>query len=222
MNIIVISLNRAQERRKRIKEQLDSLDIDAVIMDAVDGESLSNEDKNKKLHLPGGYRYGELFKPGEIGCTMSHINSLKIARENKWNYVIILEDDVVLAEDFEKRIKILFKFLPNNWEHVYLSGIPKKEPSLASMIFPNIINSGFTECTHSMMINSSAYEKIINKLSKFETTTDDIYCDLVMSNNLNSFTYYPFVTYANDGYTYIWNHELKREHKSKKYFKNKI
>jgi glycosyl transferase family 25 len=223
MNIIVISLERAIERRKKIKSQLSALNIDAVIIDAVDGQKLSEEEKNKKIHLPNGYRFGETFKPGEIGCTMSHINALKEAKLRNWPYTIILEDDIVMATDFEKRIKFLFKIIPSNWEHVYLSGIPhfgfSTPPNLQ---FANLIPTIFTECTHSMLIRDIAYVKIINKLSKFETTTDDIYNSMISQKELISYTYYPFVTYADDNFTYIWDIELKRVHKSKQYFKNHI
>lgn len=221
MNIIVISLERAPERRERIFHQLKELGIDAVIMDAVDGSKLSSEELDKRIKI-GRWRVGEKFEPGEIGCTMSHIQALKIAKENEWPWVIILEDDVILADDFVKRIKLLHKLLPEKWEHVYLSGIPGAEPAAIALMFPTLLPSIFTECTHSMMINKSAYDKILNKLSRFETTTDDIYCDLIVKQNITSFTYYPFVSYADDEYTFIWNKKLSREHKSKKYFKNKL
>jgi len=221
MNIIVISLEKAPERRNKIKEQLNNLGLEAIIMDAVDGSLLPEEEKNRSIKI-GRWRVGEKFKPGEIGCTMSHINALKRAKEMGWEYAIILEDDVVLAEDFTKRIRLLLKLLPPGWEHIYLSGIPRTEPPASSLVFPNLLPSEFTECTHSMMISSSAYDRIIEKLSKFETTTDDIYCDLISKKAIISFTYYPFVTYANDEYTYIWDQKISREHKSKQYFKNKL
>jgi len=223
MNIIVISLKRAPDRREKMQQQLSKLNIDAVIIDAVDGQNLSEEEKNKKLHLPGGYRFGEIFKPGEIGCTMSHINALRMAKEKSWSHLIVLEDDIVLAEDFEKRIKFLFKIIPSNWEHIYLSGIPRfglnKPPTLS---FMNVVPSIFTECTLSMIIRDTAYDKIIDYLNKFETTTDDSYNYLIRSGQLTSYTFYPFVTYANDNFTYIWDHKLTREHISKQYFKNCI
>lgn len=222
-NIVVISLERAKDRRQRIKQQLHDLNLDAIIMDAVDGQNLTDEEKNKKIHLPGGYRFGEQFKPGEIACTMSHIKALKIANEKKWDYLIVLEDDIVLAEDFKKRINFLFKILPNNWEHVYLSGIPRLPfGSLPLLNFAHIEPTVFTECTHSMLIKNTAYDKIINKLNLFETTTDDIYNSIIKNKQLISYTYYPFVSYADDNFTYIWNHELQREHKSKQYFRNII
>jgi len=223
MNIIVISLERAKERREKINSQLNKLGIDAVIMDAIDSEKLSEGEKDKKIHLDGGYRFGDKFKPGEIACTMSHIKAVNIAKENNWDSFIVLEDDVVLAEDFEKRIKFLFKILPDNWEHVYLSGIPRLGYGIPpNLQFLNVLPSIFTECTHSMMIRDNSYDKIISKLSLFETTTDDIYNNMLSRKELVSYTYYPFVTFANDEYTYIWNQTITREHKSKKYFKNKI
>jgi len=222
MNIIVISLKRAEERRKIMKHQLKQINQNSIIIDAVDGSLLSDEEKNKKLCLVDGYRFGELFKPGEIACTMSHINAIKYAKEHNFNKVIVLEDDVILAEDFDKRINLLEKMLPKKWDHIYLSGIPAPEPPFSITMFASLQKSVFTQCTHSMLINSSAYDKIISKLSLFETTTDDIYCDMVSKNELISYTLYPFVTYANDNYTYIWNKTINRPHPSKKYFKNKL
>ena len=222
MNIIVISLERAKERRERIKSQLSALNIDAIILDAIDGQLLSPDESDKFLHLPGGYREGEKFKPGEIACTMSHINAIKIAKDNNWPYLIVLEDDVILANDFEKRIKFLFKILPSDWEHVYLSGIPRFGFGYVPQLqIANIQPSVFTECTHSMLIKNTAYDKIISYLNKFETTTDDSY-NVLIKNGLISYTYYPFVSYANDDYTYIWDQKLKRDHKSKLYFKDKL
>jgi GR25 family glycosyltransferase involved in LPS biosynthesis len=225
--IIVISLKRAKERRERIKSQLSSLELDAIIMDAVDGQKLSEEEKNKFLHLPGGYREGDKFKPGEIACTMSHINALKIAKENNWGSVIILEDDVILAEDFERRIKFLFKILPDDWEHVYISGVPRTAmnaiPFHAMLQLANIIPSPVVDCIPGTIIRKSAYDKIIDYLSKFETTTDDSIIHMIHEfKNLKSYTYFPFCVYVEDDYTYIWDENLNREHKSKQYFKNKL
>ncbi len=223
MNIVVISLERAKERREKIAAQLSALNIDAIIMDAVDSQDLTTSEKNKRITLEGGYRKGDQFKPGEIACTMSHIKALQIAQKENWPYLIVLEDDVILAEDFEKRIKILFKIVPPDWEHIYLSGIPRlgfmKPPMLE---FMNVVPTIFTECTHSMIIRDNAYQKIINYLSKFETTTDDSYNHIISSGGLKSYTFYPFVSYAYDEYTYIWDQKINREHSSKKYFKNKI
>lgn len=224
MNIIVISLERAKERRERITAQLKALNIDAVIMDAIDGKTLSEDELNKTIHLPRGWRFSEKFMPGEIGCTMSHIKALKIAKVKDWDNVIIFEDDITIAEDFEKRINLLLKMVPKNWEHIYLSGTPHFN-SFFCYSFTQLIPSVRTDCLHSYMINKSAYDKIITKYKTFITTTDDMIIDMIFrEKNLISYTYFPFVTHANSNYSYIWNkaagHNIKNE--SKNYFANKI
>lgn len=227
MNIIVNSLERAKERRERITNQLKSLNLEYIISEGVDGNLLADDQKNKFLHLSGGYREGEKFQPGEIGCTMTHINSLKMARMREWPYVIILEDDVILAEDFEKRIKFLFKIIPSDWEHIYLSGIPRT-PGYAIQ-FPamlqlaNVIPSPVVDCIPATIIKNSAYDKIIDYLEKFETTTDDSIIQMIHGfKTLKSYTYFPFCAYVEDNFTYIWDKEVKREHKSKQYFRNSL
>jgi len=224
-NLLVISLERAKERRQKMQDQLLNLQIDGAIFDAVDWKSLEEMDLNKKIWLPGGYRYGEVMRPSEIACTMSHIKALQYAQLKSWPFVIILEDDVVLAEDFKERIKFLLKILPNDWEHVYLSGIPRLPfgyfPNLS---FKHIEHSVFTECLSAYIVNASVYDKIIDYLWKFSTTTDDMYCEMIKNQELKSYTYYPFPVFTEDVYSYIWDQEIRRPmgHPSIKYFKNNL
>ena len=85
----------------------------------------------------------------------------------------------------------------------------------------NVVPSVFTECTCAMLVRNNAYDKILDYLRKFETTTDDSYCELIR-RGLKSYTFYPFAAYADDNYTYIWEHSIERVHKSKIYFKDKL
>jgi GR25 family glycosyltransferase involved in LPS biosynthesis len=38
------------------------------------------------------------MKMGAIGCSMSHLDVLKIAKKNNWDYVTIFEDDVLFLK----------------------------------------------------------------------------------------------------------------------------
>lgn len=223
MNIIVISLERAKERRESITAQLNALNIDAVIMDAVDGNTLSSEQLNKVINNPIGWRSGETFKPGEIGCIMSHIKAIKLAKENKWEHAIILEDDVVLSEDFEKGIKFLFKIIPGDWEHIFLGGhIYMSSPPVFQ---PSIMPSHFKiSGAYSYILRSSTYDLIIDELSKMEIPTDDVIEGLTYRDKrIKSYIFFPFLAYPKLEYSYIWNREGSNQmHPSIKYFKNKI
>lgn len=224
--ILILNLKKALNRTLKMGDEMTKVLKTGMFtfsfVEAFDGELLSDAEKNRRLSLPGGYRYGELFKPGEIGCTMSHIKALMMAEFYNWDEVIIFEDDVVLADDFEKRIKILFNILPPDWEHVYLSGIPRGFSS-PQLFFPNVEKSPIIDCIPAQVIRKSAYRKIFSYLSTFETTTDDMIIEMIhKQKSLVSYTYYPFCVKVEDDFTYIWNHELNRTHKSKQWFVNKI
>jgi GR25 family glycosyltransferase involved in LPS biosynthesis len=223
MNVVVVSLARAQERRKHMIEQLEKLPTyNWHILQAVDGGELSGKELDKRIHLPGGWRYGETMVPAEIATIMSHSNAIKLAKDNDWPYVLVLEDDAELCEDFEKRVNYLLRILPSDWQQVYLSGIPKAGPFFFPVLgLMNVLPSIFTECIPATLIRKSIYDKIINYYSFFWTTADDMICQLV-AEGMKSYTFYPFVAYAKDQYSYIWDKPLNREHKSKKYYKNKI
>jgi GR25 family glycosyltransferase involved in LPS biosynthesis len=40
-------------------------------------------------------------KRGQLGCTLSHIKCLEIAKEKDWDHVMICEDDILFAKDAE-------------------------------------------------------------------------------------------------------------------------
>ena len=60
---------------------------------------------------------------GALGCSMSHLKCLEIAKQNNWPHVLICEDDITFLDPllFKKQIN---QFLKNNkkWDVVLLAG----------------------------------------------------------------------------------------------------
>lgn len=220
MNIIIISLERALERRIRIKNQLEKLGLDAIIMDAIDGNTLDEAQINKYIQNPGRWRDGDKFKPGEIGCLLSHIKAIKLAKENNYDNVLILEDDVILSSDFNNHIKFLFRIIPPDWEHIFLGGhIYMQNPPVLQ---PTVISSDFKiSGAYSYFIRNSIYDKILDKLSLMRLPVDDVFEHLIFpSREIESFIFFPFLTYPIIENSYIWNIEGNNKiHPSFKYFK---
>jgi GR25 family glycosyltransferase involved in LPS biosynthesis len=58
-------------------------------------DRLENIEKQLKLIDISGQRFNAIkMKDGAIGCTMSHIKCIEIAKKNNWDYVFICEDDI--------------------------------------------------------------------------------------------------------------------------------
>jgi len=60
---------------------------------------------------------------GALGCSMSHLKCLEIARENNWEHVLIVEDDIKFLnpEVFVNQINKFFS-LHSDWDVVLIAG----------------------------------------------------------------------------------------------------
>ena len=105
-------------------------------------------------------------KNGIVGCTMSHLQVLKMARDNNLPYILILEDDftfLVLKEHLEKEIQYLIDYsndIKNKpFDVCFLSyNIQKSLPISNNNHFIKIIES-YTASGY--IINNHYYNKLI-------------------------------------------------------------
>ena len=117
--VFVISLRRATERREHISKQMQEQNIPFEFIDAVDGRTLTEEQKSLADLALAEELLGHTLVPGEIGCALSHIGVYeKMVTENIAS-CIILEDDMNFDSQF-KNIILKIEALKNNWELIYL------------------------------------------------------------------------------------------------------
>jgi glycosyl transferase family 25 len=115
IDVIVINMKRSTERRARMSARLDALGIPFRIFEAVDGESLSQAERDR-IAPPSIWRrlIGRRdVVPGEIGCALSHINAIRANADLE--FFCLLEDDAVPSPGIlqfldENKLRTLPKF----------------------------------------------------------------------------------------------------------------
>jgi hypothetical protein len=82
------------------------------------------------------------LKLGQIGCALSHISVLKIIQNQDEPYGLILEDDVIIPDDFSiNQLK-----LPNNFDLLFLGGCNIKGEKISeNLIKPTKIEISFND-----------------------------------------------------------------------------
>jgi len=94
MDIFVVSLKNALERRKHINKQFMTQQIEFQYFDAIEPHQIEEALKNTGIEL----KNCSLTK-GEIGCLLSHISLWKKIIDNNLPYMAIFEDDIYLGEN---------------------------------------------------------------------------------------------------------------------------
>jgi GR25 family glycosyltransferase involved in LPS biosynthesis len=93
--IFCINLERATERKEYIqKEWIDKLGFDITFWKAFDKKDLTEEDKQPNNQLLNTIYPRSLYNIGEIACIKTFISLYKYLLENKYQEVIIMEDDI--------------------------------------------------------------------------------------------------------------------------------
>jgi GR25 family glycosyltransferase involved in LPS biosynthesis len=89
--IFYINLDKRNDRKEEIESELKNYDL------------FDNSERIPAIETPG---------QGILGCTMSHLNAIKLAKERSYENILILEDDfqfTISKEEFENQLQIFFE-----------------------------------------------------------------------------------------------------------------
>jgi len=97
-----INLNSRVDRKLYVEQQLDLLGI---------------RDNVKRFNAIHNIN-------GRIGCSLSHLKCIQMAKEQNMEFVLILEDDVsfLLPDDFVENVNKFLSNLKNKWDVLLLAG----------------------------------------------------------------------------------------------------
>lgn len=103
----IINLKRSPQRWDFVSTHLSSHGINAIRIEAVDGKELVESEISKKYSAT--YNKSNYFwplKPSEIGCYMSHRQSMQTFVDNaEADYLLLLEDDTETDHRFSDHIE---------------------------------------------------------------------------------------------------------------------
>ena len=138
--IIYINLENRNERKKEIEGELNKFGLSYKRFNAISAPNF-----------------------GILGCGLSHLAVLKMARANKWKNVLIFEDDfmfLVDKEEFEKNIGLLFnEENPVDFDVCMLSyNLIKSVPSVKYPFLNKVLE---VQTTSGYIVNEKMYDRLI-------------------------------------------------------------
>jgi len=103
------------------------------------------------------------IQPGIIGCTKSHYECIKLAKNRNYNNVLILEDDVRFVSDTMDILNASLTQISNRdikFDILYLGANLRGTDN--RLIDTNLASITSAKATHAYIINSAVYDIILN------------------------------------------------------------
>lgn len=125
--VLLINLSRSTDRLARMQLRLQALGLDYERLEAVDGRARWDE-LLPTVDVPAFERHvGRDVLPGEIGCYHSHLQAWQRFLASDANTLLVLEDDIVFADDFMPALRIALQGAAH-WDMLKLAKIRAKQP----------------------------------------------------------------------------------------------
>ena len=183
--LLYINLDKDKERNNQFKEEF--------------------KNWQTKIERVSGIKH----EKGWIGCIMSHLKCIKIAKERNYPWVIICEDDCVLTSSAISQFYNLLPYLWNNkneWD-IFMGGCTSIGNEHIISCNPILYKvSAYT--THFCLINNKTYNKIIDfykNLDIIKLNEEDYAIDVIYRRNYFVCTTTPFFSKQRTSFSNLAN-----------------
>jgi GR25 family glycosyltransferase involved in LPS biosynthesis len=180
-----INLDKRKDRWEDATQEFNISKISNVVrVSAVDGGDLA------KI---------EGLNPGENGCRLSHLNVLMMAKKQKLDSFLVLEDDVEFTPDFNKKFYKISDQIPNDWDMIYFcSNLCNGTIIQVSENIQKITN-GWT--SHSIIIKNTVFDYAIKVISETHLPVDVVFGKI--QKEFNCYLTVPHLTFQKKGFSDI-------------------
>ena len=206
--IYICHYKKLVDRKRNVIEQLENLGLCKYhFVEEFDKDSWDIEDIRKEYPMIDAAP----MTNAEKSLALKHAWIVK-EMHNKHSSVLVLEDDVVLCDDFINKFNSYKKQMPADWDIGWVgSCFNLKEPEI-----PNInvykTNRG-SRCAHAYCLSKSFAIKMINEIKNIDRQSDFYYTYLVERFDLNNYWFQPplalqsleFSSSLNENQNHKWN-----------------
>lgn len=111
-------------------------------------------------------------RKGAVGCYLSHVALLKQAQARRVPCIIV-EDDLLLAADFEAEFQAFFRVVPEDWDVVLLPGRQhEREPKVLGPHHARLVATWGTSFT---ILRLPAIDRLLDEADALDRPIDDYY-----------------------------------------------
>lgn len=144
-----INLEYRRDRREYVEQLYKELGLQVERFNAI---QLNPEDVPNPENDPHWHK--------KMGCTQSHFQCIRLAKERNLQNVWIMEDDVAFAPDFLiKAQRVIDELKTVDWDMFFFGGEPNRKSIPHSDL---LVRTNGVYGAHSYLVNHTFYDKLLN------------------------------------------------------------
>jgi GR25 family glycosyltransferase involved in LPS biosynthesis len=145
------------------------------------------------------------IKEGAVGCALSQLFTLKLAKQVKAKNFLLLEDDIEFDPELTSKFNKYYAEVPNDWDMLYLGGQHFHGMNL-TQVTEHVYKCEYTLAAHSVAFNCTVYDRFINKLVDITKPCDVHYAQ--SHKEINAYVMIPHLTWQRNSYSNIEKFEV--------------
>jgi len=193
--VYCINLDSREDRWNQANEEFKKNNLNAERVSAVEGSKLN-------LDFPPE------IKEGAVGCSLSHLYVMKMAKQLNLSNYLVLEDDVKFIDNFSEIFPQIIQQVPDDWDMLYLGGQHIHGRNI-KQITPNIYKCEYTLTTHSFAVRNTVYDLFIDKLIDITKPCDVHFAE--EHKNINAYVCIPHLTWQREGHSDVEGRNVNYE-----------
>lgn len=157
---IVISLRSSVDRLATFLPAWDAEGVDPLVFDGIT--------------WPHSVPRPHLYAKGAVGCSLSQLAAIRVAKMLGWNTLLLLEDDARPEPGFTERLEAVVAELPDDWRILFVGNAGGRAPSKK---LPAIIPAKTAKpCgAIAMLFNIEKIDDILTDLDSLRAPTTALY-----------------------------------------------
>jgi glycosyltransferase involved in cell wall biosynthesis len=193
-HIYVLNLGKRIDRRVEIIQKLKKYNIQAEIIEAVNGYTAENEKEFYDFyrqplggkgthHLERTLKKKMISSPGAWGYLKTYKSIIGDARQNNYRKILCFDDDVLFHKSFEDELQKAFNQLPEDWKLLYLGATQHEWNVPYNVNYPeNVREKDFevspyyfpvrTDGSFAVGIDSGVYGEILGEIELMNCALD--------------------------------------------------
>jgi glycosyl transferase family 25 len=218
-NIVYLNLEERTDRKKEIESELAKFNINAQHFNAF------KVDLDEALKCMGNRtdldEHSLKLAPSRVGASKSHIGAVQLAKDNNWDNVLILEDDVKFVDNAPyilEQALLELKDLPR-WDVLYLGA---NSMDTIKQISGHVGELTAAFCNHAYVVNKHFYDTILNYNWNQYLITDQFYLDICRDTRYTTYTVLPIIATQKSSFSDIEGKEVNYEDVIKDSYKNTL